>query len=541
MVRLSDEAHLLEVVESAQKYYIRVGDLRAASNMALMRVEHMYYKHDTIAFAVHRAHAFSKKWGKYSDMHPAATGKTSESIPVSDRNVTRVHPAAYLGTPTVTLPVTKTPTEILEELCTFIYRQGDDRCKTRALLCAVYHHSLHNRYYHARDLFLMSHIQDTIEKADTSTQILYNRALVTLGLSAFRLGLIQKAHDSLSGVCSGRVRELLAQGQSRWHDRDSDQENAERRRQMPYHMHINPDLLDCCHLICSMLLELPLLAGLPGAQNQRFQFRKHLQAYNRQVFTGPPENTREHVLSSAKALLMGDWQKSSNYLLNLDVWNLIPNDEGSAVKAMLGVKIKEEALRIHLISNGDNYDSIALSHLCEMFEMDATNVRRIISKMIFNQEIYGAWSHNPVEVLVIYKVVPTVTQQLAQQLADKVSGLVENNERILDPLTSSYGYKDEWSSNPRARGNTNADAQAGQRGGKKQNISWKSSATQHLNAPNTRAYQSQVAGNRAKTGRVSTVWGSGNAASAAGAAPNRTASAGVNKPKTTKKVVGWNN
>ena len=38
----------------------------------------------------------------------------------------------------------------------------------------------------------MSHIQDNIDKVDTKTMILYNRALVTIGLSAFREGLVQK-------------------------------------------------------------------------------------------------------------------------------------------------------------------------------------------------------------------------------------------------------------------------------------------------------------------------------------------------------------
>ena len=115
----------------------------------------------------------------------------------------------------------------------------------------MYHHALHDRYYVARDKLLMSHIQDNIDKVDTKTMILYNRALVTIGLSAFREGLVQKvrarpvpehfefsqyltlflspllqAHDCLTGTCSGRVRELLAQGQARWPEKDPEQEKV---------------------------------------------------------------------------------------------------------------------------------------------------------------------------------------------------------------------------------------------------------------------------------------------------------------------------
>jgi translation initiation factor 3 subunit C len=73
------------------------------------------------------------------------------------------------------------------------------------------------------------------------------------------MGLFTKAHDCLSVICSSRTKELLAQGTARSPDKDLEQEKLERRRQLPYHMHINPDLLECCHLTCAMILELPHL------------------------------------------------------------------------------------------------------------------------------------------------------------------------------------------------------------------------------------------------------------------------------------------
>jgi translation initiation factor 3 subunit C len=261
VVRLSDEASLIELSESILAYYKRVGDLKAATVVSLMILEHTYYKHDSHALAVERAHLFNKTWGKYSDLHPASISKTS---PNSDDENGRqhIHPASFLGNPTVSIPDLDISKKI-EDLSSFIYKNGDERLKTRALLCCVYYHALHDRYYQARDLFLISHVQDYIEKAEVRTQILYNRAVVTLGLCAFRMGMFQKAHDCLSGICSGRVKELLAQGQAKWVDKDPEQEKLERRRQIPYHMHINPDLLECCHLTCAMILELPNLARSP--------------------------------------------------------------------------------------------------------------------------------------------------------------------------------------------------------------------------------------------------------------------------------------
>jgi translation initiation factor 3 subunit C len=184
----------------------------------------------------------------------------------------------------------KAPADV-EKLCVLVYTHGDERLKTNALLCHVYHHALHDRFHQARDLMLMrcvafspqrffelslsltcslasaihSHIQDNIQHMDARMQVLFNRAMVQLGLCAFRKGAIYEAHSCLSDICSGKTREYLAQGMSsaRFQEKSPEQEKLEKLRQVPFHMHINLDLLDTVHLTTAMLLEIPNMAAHP--------------------------------------------------------------------------------------------------------------------------------------------------------------------------------------------------------------------------------------------------------------------------------------
>ena len=49
--------------------------------------------------------------------------------------------------------------------------EGNERAKTRTLLCHVYHLALHAKYQDARDMLLMSHIAEMIHNLDISTQV----------------------------------------------------------------------------------------------------------------------------------------------------------------------------------------------------------------------------------------------------------------------------------------------------------------------------------------------------------------------------------
>lgn len=230
---------------------------------------------------------------------------------------------------------------LIHALCVHLYKTDASLLRTRAMLCHIYNQALHDQYHRARDMMLMSHLQETVHGADVATQILYNRTVVQLGLCAFRLGLIRECQSTLQEIfASQRVKELLAQGvqAQRFSQLTPEQEKLEKQRQLPFHMHINPELLECTYLVSSMLLEVPNMAQAgndPELRKRQISrtFRRMFDYSERQVFTGPPENKRDHIMQAARALQTGDWQKCAELVNDIKIWNLLPKPE--AIKQML--------------------------------------------------------------------------------------------------------------------------------------------------------------------------------------------------------------
>ena len=63
----------------------------------------------------------------------------------------------------------------MDKMCKYIYAKDvTDRLRTRSILSQIYHDSLHDRWYKARDLMLMSHLQENIQYSDIPTQVCHH-------------------------------------------------------------------------------------------------------------------------------------------------------------------------------------------------------------------------------------------------------------------------------------------------------------------------------------------------------------------------------
>ncbi|CCA68523.1 related to translation initiation factor eIF3 [Serendipita indica DSM 11827] len=409
--RLRHEKILYKSICLAELYFERTSKEDPRARVIMRRLEHIYYKPDVLVEALEQVNA------------------DADSIPA------------------LSLRASGNPQSLVHSICILLYKTTNPVLRTRAMLCHIYNHALHNEFYTARDMLLMSHLQESVHSADIMTQILYNRTIVQLGLCAFRCGLIKECQAILQEIfATQRVKELLAQGlhQQRYTTLTPEQEKAERNRQMPFHMHINTELAEAVFLVASMLIEIPLLASLDTEEAKRKtvskSFRRLLEHANRQVFNGPPENTRDHIMQASKALQDGEWQKARDLIQSIAIWNLMP--EAKSVKEMLAKRIQEEGLRTYLFSNAPHYSTLSLELLSRIFSLSLRTVTSIVSKMIWNEELAASLDQAS-GVVVFHRTETTKLQQLALALSERVAQLVEQNEKTLDnKLGNSAAWAD---------------------------------------------------------------------------------------------------
>lgn len=342
----------------------------------------------------------------------------------------------------------------------------DPRMRIRALMCQAYHLALHDHYRAARNLL---HFSNTVERVaemttEVNTQILFNRVLGQIGLCAFRQMMIHEAHNALVELCAFmKTKELLAQGMSyyKYQERSEDQEKKEKKRQVPYPMHIDLDFLECVHLICAMLLEIPNIAHQTLEPNNKKiiskPMRRLLESQNHQTLQTPPENAREMVISACRYLKKADWQKCISIIDDLRFWRNI--QDADHVKQLLHERIKVEALRTFMFTSLCSYTAFNCDQLVDFFELPKKKVHSTVSKMIINNEIPASWDSTS-EYIVVQRSELTVLHKLALELSDRVVNALENNERTLDvkcgnkdgPQQKGHHLQQRWDPQQQRRG-----------------------------------------------------------------------------------------
>ncbi|KAJ4468239.1 eukaryotic translation initiation factor 3 subunit 8 N-terminus-domain-containing protein, partial [Lentinula aciculospora] len=409
--RLKDEKTLYSTICRAQAFYEQTKQDDPLSRVIMRRLEHIYSKPDAVVQALE---------------------SSAESADIKHD---------------ITLTSKGSTSGLIHSLCVYLYKSGNSLHRTRAMLSHIYHYALLNDFHTARDMLLMSHLQESIHSADVATQILYNRTVVQLGLCAFRSGLIKEAQATLQDIfTTQRVKELLAQGvhQQRYQVLTPEQEKAEKQRQLPFHMHINTELLEAAFLVSSMLVEIPLLASIDSEELKRKAiskpFRRLLDFADRQVFTGPPESTRDHIMQASKALQDGEWEKCRDLIQSIKIWSLMP--EAASVKEMLAKRIQEQGLRTYLFTYAPHYNTLSLSLLAQTFSLPLRSVTSIVSKMIWSEELAASLDQAG-GCIAFHRMEITRQQQLALIIAEKVNAMAEQNEKALDAkLGTSGGWGD---------------------------------------------------------------------------------------------------
>lgn len=299
-------------------------------------------------------------------------------------------------------------TNLVGTLADSLRKNKNGGLRKRAILYQVYFTALNIDFSTAKDMLIESKVQTYINNSDPSLQILFNRVVVQLGLAAFKLCLIEDCHQVLNELlASSHLREILGQQTlQRISANVGTASSADEREQLclPYHQHINLDLIDLVFMTCSLLIEVPqMTAFYSGIKVKRIPYsqksiRRALEHYDKSAFQGPPETLRDYVLHAAKSMQKGDWKKCNFYLKSIPTWKLLSNAD--TVLENLAERVQIGSLKTFFFTYKRFYDKISLSKLSELFNIPQEKVVEIMEFIIAEYDIDARLDENKSTIIV---------------------------------------------------------------------------------------------------------------------------------------------
>jgi len=117
-------------------------------------------------------------------------------------------------------------------------------------------------------------------------------------------------------------------------------------------------------------------------------------------------------------------------------------------------KIQEEGLRTYFFTFAAHYDTLVLADLSKMFELPVSTVYSTVAKMIMNEELHASLDQHSATVI-LHRTGPgeqTRLEYLSNAYADKITGFIENNEKLLEARSQMLGLQQGYRSNEKSEG-----------------------------------------------------------------------------------------
>jgi translation initiation factor 3 subunit C len=275
-----------------------------------------------------------------------------------------------------------------------VFSYGSKKDKAGAILLSAFIAGSRGDFVKAKRL-ISADLFDLVAVSEVSLQIQYNRALAMVGVAAFAAGETKDCYSLLTDICStGRIRELLAQGVTRQVggavEKSAEVDRAERRRLLPFHMHLNIELVEAAYGLSAMILEAPQLAKSMGSDvsSRRLgKYKRQLESYDRQLFSGPAESSKDAVALAGKALLNDDVHRAVALVDGMKIWDNMP--EGHKVRSRTVDQVRVTGLQTYLVNNAGCHKSFELSLLAASFGLSTSAVSACICRMIIAGDVAG--------------------------------------------------------------------------------------------------------------------------------------------------------
>ncbi|KRX04997.1 hypothetical protein PPERSA_06631 [Pseudocohnilembus persalinus] len=366
-LRISDQFALLNTIKSIQEYYQSLEDMETVARIAFRRLANLYFIHDSQLEGLRKKATENKKNYKF------------EFYAVQDSE------------------------KQIRELCQIVQQHSNNQSnQIRAILYQIYHHAIHDRTQQAKEIMLMTHLpqNEFIQKAASQHQLLYLRFLAQQGLAYFRQGNYKDANLHLREVFvqvvfgKRQLKEVLGQNIGKTAS-DYDKKVA-----LPYHMHINIELVETVHLIVGMILDLPALVSVEkkvnlSSKQRNVSFKAFYDSFNstgksykneqkvqHKTYNGPVENNQEILNAASRAIMRGTWEEANQYISRLNIWSKIHN--GEQAKNILFENAKECSYKCYLLYYKSFFQSLSLNQLSKQFNLPINRIKTITSKFINN-------------------------------------------------------------------------------------------------------------------------------------------------------------